>query len=84
MIDAKKISSRHLALLIAIIVPVLAFYPTKGNAATVTVTVGNNCFCFTPASVTIHRGDTVQWLLLIVQNRLRRRFAQLKLCAHFL
>src|SRR4030081_3659751 len=61
MIDLIKTSSRRLAVLVAIIVPVLAFYPTAGSAATVTVTVGNNCFCFMPASVTIHPGDTVQW-----------------------
>jgi plastocyanin len=56
-----KTSSRRLAVLVAIIVPVLAFYPTVGSAATVNVMVGPNCFCFSPASVTIHPGDTVQW-----------------------
>jgi plastocyanin len=61
MINAMKTSSRGLAVLVAIIVPVLVFYPTMGGAATVTVTVGNNCFCFVPGSVTIHRGDTVRW-----------------------
>ena len=61
MIDAMKTSSRRLAVLLAIIVPILAFYPTVGSAATVTVTVGDNCFCFSPASVTIHPGDTVRW-----------------------
>src|SRR5690348_2948191 len=55
-----KTSSRRLAVLIAVIVPVLVLYPTVTTAATVTVTVGNNCFCFQPASVTIHPGDTVQ------------------------
>jgi plastocyanin len=54
-------SSRHLALLVVIIAPLLAFHPTVASAATVTVTVGNNCFCFGPASVTIQPGDTVQW-----------------------
>ena len=60
MINARKTSSRCLTVFVAIVAAV-AFYPTVGSAATVTVTVGNNCFCFTPASVTIHRGDTVQW-----------------------
>jgi len=61
MIDAIKSSSRRLAVFVAVIVSGLAFCPTVGNAATVTVTVGNNCFCFQPASVTIHSGDTVRW-----------------------
>jgi len=61
MIDAIKSSSRRLAVFVAVIVSGLAFCPTVGNAATVTVTVGNNCFCFQPASVTIHPGDTVRW-----------------------
>ena len=61
VIEAIRSVSRCLAALVAIIGPVLAFYPTAGNAATVTVTVGNGCFCFSPASVTIHPGDTVQW-----------------------
>jgi plastocyanin len=61
MIDAVKSFSHRLAVLVAIIVPVLAFYPTVGNAVTVTVTVGNNCMCYSPASVTIHPGDTVRW-----------------------
>ena len=62
-----KTSSRQLGVLVAIIVPVLAFYPTVGSAATVTVTVNGSCnyyYCsvyFMPASVTIHPGDTVQW-----------------------
>jgi plastocyanin len=60
MINSIKTSSRRLAALVAIVVSALAFYPTAGSAATVTVTVGNNCFCFTPASVTIHPGDTVR------------------------
>src|ERR1051325_11780311 len=56
-----KTSSRRLVVFIAVIVSVLAFYPSLTTAATVTVTVGNNCLCFNPASVTIHPGDTVQW-----------------------
>src|SRR5262245_55933446 len=62
MIDAVKFFSRRLAVLVAVIGPILASYPTVGNAATVTVTVGGNCFCYSPASVTIHQGDTVQWI----------------------
>ncbi len=57
---AKKASFRVIAVL-ARIALLLALYPTVAGAATVTVTVGNNCLCFSPASVTIHRGDTVQW-----------------------
>src|ERR1043166_2352150 len=34
-----------------------------GSAATVIVTIGaNECFCFSPSPVTIHPGDTVQWV----------------------
>jgi plastocyanin len=61
MIDTVKSFSKRLAVFVAVIVPAVAFYPTVGTAATTTVTVGNNCFCFVPSSVTIHRGDTVQW-----------------------
>jgi plastocyanin len=61
MIGAIKSFSRHLAVLVAIIGPVLPFYPTVGTAATVTVTVGYNCMCYSPTSVTIHPGDTVRW-----------------------
>jgi plastocyanin len=39
----------------------MLFQPGVAGAATITVTVGNNCFCFSPSSVTIHPGDTVQW-----------------------
>jgi plastocyanin len=56
-----KTSSRRLAVLVVLIAPLLAFYPTVASAATVMVTVGNNCRCFSPSSVTIHPGDTVQW-----------------------
>src|ERR1700687_218020 len=51
----------RIAVLVVIIAPLLAFHPTVASAATVTVTVGNNCLCFGPASVTIQPGDTVQW-----------------------
>ena len=61
MIDAMKTSSRCLAVLVGIVVAVLAFNPTVGSAATVTVTVGNGGPVFTPSSVTIQPGDTVRW-----------------------
>jgi Plastocyanin len=56
-----KTSTGRLAVLLILITPLLAFYPTVASAATVTVTVANNCLCFMPSSVTIHPGDTVQW-----------------------
>ena len=56
----KTFSFRIIAVVVTI-APLLAFYPTLASAATVTVTVGNNCFCFSPPSVTIHPGDTVRW-----------------------
>ena len=61
MIDAMTTSSRCLAVLVGIVVAVLAFNPTVGSAATVTVTVGNGGPVFTPSSVTIQPGDTVRW-----------------------
>src|SRR5690242_1472264 len=61
MMDALKTSSRSLAVLVGIVVAVLAFNPTVGSAATVTVTVGNGGLVFTPSSVTIQVGDTVRW-----------------------
>jgi plastocyanin len=57
-----KTSSLRILALVATIAPVLALYPTAASAATVTVMVGPNCLCFMPASVTIHPGDTVQWI----------------------
>ena len=47
--------------------PLLIFSRSTTSAATVTVTVGSSdiyggCMCFMPASVTIHPGDTVQWM----------------------
>ena len=57
-----KTSSGRLAVLVMLLItPLLAFYPTMASAVTVTVTVANNCLCFMPSSVTIHPGDTVQW-----------------------
>ena len=62
MIDAIKSFSRRLAVLVAIIVPVLASYPRVGSAATINVTVGpNGNLVFMPSSVTIHPGDQVKW-----------------------
>src|SRR5438132_10523348 len=46
---------------VAAIVTLFALFPKSVSATTVTVTVGNNCLCFSPSSVTIHPGDTVQW-----------------------
>jgi len=56
-----KTSPGRLAVLVLLITSLLAFYPTVASAATVTVTVANNCLCFMPSSVTIHPGDTVRW-----------------------
>jgi plastocyanin len=50
-----------MAAVVVIMAPFLAFCPTVTSAATVTVMVGPNCFCFVPSSVTIRPGDTVQW-----------------------
>jgi plastocyanin len=43
---------------------VILLLATSGTAtaATVTVQVGNDGFTFTPSTVTIQRGDTVQWI----------------------
>ncbi len=54
--------SRRIAVLAVIITLLLIFRPTMASAATVTVTVGDGGFFFTPSSVTIHTGDTVQWM----------------------
>jgi len=56
-----KTFSLRIAVFLLIIATLLAFRPGVASAATVTVTVGNNCLCFMPSSVTIHPGDTVQW-----------------------
>src|SRR6476660_10559094 len=60
-----KTSSLRIAALVVIIAPLLAFHSMVASAATVTVTVNsggsyNNPF-FSPSSVTIQPGDTVQW-----------------------
>ena len=51
----------RIAVMAVIFAPLLAFFPTVASATTVTVMVGPNCLCFSPSSVTIHPGDTVQW-----------------------
>src|SRR6184192_1404079 len=56
-----KTFSRHIAVSLLIIATLLAFCPNLASAVTVTVTVANNCLCFSPSSVTIHPGDTVHW-----------------------
>ncbi|PYL04573.1 MAG: hypothetical protein DME31_03205, partial [Verrucomicrobia bacterium] len=56
-----KTFSLRIAVLPLIMATLLAFRPSVASAATVTVTIGNNCFCFSPESVTIHPGDTVHW-----------------------
>ena len=56
-----KTFSLRIAVLLLIIATLLAFRPGVASAATVTVTIGNNCLCFSPESVTIHPGDTVHW-----------------------
>src|SRR5947208_1801089 len=61
MIDAMKTSLLRIAAVVVTIAPLLAFCPTVASGATVTVTVGDGCFCFSPSSVTIYPGDTVLW-----------------------
>jgi plastocyanin len=56
-----KTSSLRIAAVVVAIAPLLTFCPTVTNAATVTVMVGNGGFFFSPSSVTIQPGDTVQW-----------------------
>src|SRR5450631_3632413 len=60
MIDAMKTSSLRVTA-VATIALFLAFGPAVASGATVTVTVGDGGFQFSPPSVTIHPGDTVQW-----------------------
>src|SRR5438128_598670 len=61
MINAMRTFSLRIAAVKAIIALLLALCPAVASATTVTVTVGNNCLCFMPSSVTIHPGDTVRW-----------------------
>ena len=44
-----------------IITSLLILCPSLVSGMTVTVMVGNGGFIFTPSTVTIHPGDTVQW-----------------------
>src|ERR1700741_685434 len=56
-----KTFSLRIAVLLGIIATLLTFRPGVASAATVTVTIGDGGFFFTPSSVTIHPGDTVHW-----------------------
>ncbi len=47
--------------LLGVVAACITLYPCFANAATFMVSVGNGGFRFTPSSVTIHVGDTVQW-----------------------
>jgi plastocyanin len=61
--DAVRTSERCLALLVAVIVPLLVLCPTAASGTTVTVMVTGNgySFYFSPSSVSIQPGDTVRW-----------------------
>src|SRR5213593_2348926 len=56
----KSSSSRVMAAAMTI-TSLLILCSAVASGTTVTVTVGNGGFFFTPSSVTIHPGDTVQW-----------------------
>src|SRR6266403_4923001 len=56
-----KTFSLRIAVLLLIIASLLAFGPSVASAVTITVTVANNCLCFSPSTVTIQPGDTVHW-----------------------
>jgi plastocyanin len=56
-----KTSFHRTALPVLAIFTFLAFYPTVAIGTTVNVTVGNGGFFFSPSTVTIRPGDTVQW-----------------------
>jgi plastocyanin/outer membrane protein assembly factor BamB len=57
-----KTSSLRIAAVVVTIAPLLAFCPTVASGATVTVTVApGGLLQFSPASVAIQEGDTVQW-----------------------
>ena len=47
---------------VAVFAVALVLWLRAGSAATVTVTVGNGDNSFSPSSVTILPGDTVQWI----------------------
>jgi plastocyanin len=59
--DVMKTFSLRITVMLGIIAIFMAFCPSAARATTVTVTVGNNCLCFSPDPVTIHPGDTVHW-----------------------
>ena len=56
----KTFSSRVMAAAMTI-TSLLILCPGVASGATVTVTVGNGGFLFSPSSVTIRPGDTVKW-----------------------
>src|SRR5947207_14837984 len=56
----KNSSSRVMAAAVTI-TSFLILCSGVASGTTVTVTVGNGGFFFTPSSVTIHPGDTVKW-----------------------
>jgi plastocyanin len=59
--NGKKTSPLHSVAAVLGIGLLLALCPCLASATTFTVTVGDGGFNFSPASVTIQRGDTVQW-----------------------
>src|ERR1700730_18092863 len=56
-----KTSPLHSALAVLGIGLLLALGPSLASATTFTVTVGNGGLFFTPSSITIQPGDTIQW-----------------------
>ena len=56
----KSFSSRFMAAAVTI-AWLLILCPGVASGATVTVTVGNGGFLFSPSSVTIRPGDSVKW-----------------------
>ena len=60
-VDAMKTFSLRLPAVVATIAVALALCATAARGATVTVAVGNGDDSFSPSSLTIHPGDTVQW-----------------------
>ena len=59
--NGKKLSPLFIMGMALTLAIIPALCPTAANGATVTVTVGNGGFIFSPESVTIHQGDTVKW-----------------------
>jgi plastocyanin len=56
-----KTSNIILVPLVATIAAAVVFCPIVASSATVTVSVADSCNCFSPSSISIHAGDTVQW-----------------------